>query len=288
MPWSIFTQGGGDPAAATWAQDLLQQASQEWGINVDTSGNEQFIFDWEKSEGGGGANNPLNQGPDPNDPSLTSTGQQYGGGAADYVSTTAGLKGSLDYLDMPAYSNVKLALEQNNPNAAAEGLWASPWAKSHYGYGANWNTSPFPGQSGPVVEYTTTAGKGAGSPAASLDPLNTFGTLGRVLAYIDGFLNPKVTAVHGIADLFGATNATLSAIATLVDRAVVVLIGTGFVYIGIKGLFGGGLRVVGAVQRQEEIGLARARNARLTAGRPLIVPQGATVVPPTGEPYGFG
>ena len=144
MAWSIFTQGGGPGAAAAWARAQLQLDSQQWGVNVDTPGNEQFVYDWELSEGGGGANNPLNQGPVPGAPQLTTTGSQYGGGAADYASIGAGLEGTLAYLDMPLYSGVKTGLEQNNPAAAKAALISSPWASSHYGGGANFATAPPP------------------------------------------------------------------------------------------------------------------------------------------------
>lgn len=144
MPWSIFTQGGGPGAAASWAQAQLQLDSQQWGTNVDTPGNEQFLYDWELSEGGGGANNPLNQGPVPGAPQLTTTGSQYGGGAADYASLGAGLEGTLAYLDMPLYSGVKTGLEQNNPAAAKAALISSPWASSHYGGGANFASAALP------------------------------------------------------------------------------------------------------------------------------------------------
>jgi hypothetical protein len=146
-PWSIFSQGGGDAAAVTWAQDLLT----EIGAPV-TAGNEQFVYDWEKSEGGGGQDNPLNQGDVPGHPELTYTGSQYGGGAAGYVSVAAGLQGAADYLAMPAYAGVKSALLANNPAGAEQALWASPWAGSHYGYGSAWNKSPLPGQAGAITE----------------------------------------------------------------------------------------------------------------------------------------
>src|SRR5215472_10686795 len=141
MPWSIFRDGGGPGAALTWAMDLLNRIGAP-----ATAGNKQFVYDWEVSEGGGGRFNPLNQGPVPGHPELTSTGQQYGGGAADYVSWQAGLLGASDYLHMPAYSAVLKDLRDNNPSQAEIDLWNSPWASSHYGYGAAWSHSPLPGK----------------------------------------------------------------------------------------------------------------------------------------------
>jgi hypothetical protein len=175
MAWSIFTQGGGDGAAATWADDLLSQASSAWGVNVDTPGNQQFVYDWEKSEGGGGVDNPLNQGPVPGQPQLTTTGSQYGGGAADFASVDAGLQGALDYLDMPAYSGIKTNLENNQPAAARAALIASPWAASHYGNGANFSTAPLPGQASAITDSS------ANLTGLNINPLDGFGIPGEII-----------------------------------------------------------------------------------------------------------
>lgn len=195
MPWSIFTQGGGQGAAVTWAQDELQLDSAAWGVNVDSPGAEQFIYDWELAEGGGGANNPLNQGPVPGHPELTTTGSQYGGGAADFASVQAGLQGTLDYLNMPAYSGIKAALEAGDPAGARSALIASPWAASHYGGGANFPTNPLPGQASAITGSPgppTTGGTPADATTtgASLNPVSdltgslktAFGYIGLVLA----------------------------------------------------------------------------------------------------------
>ena len=140
MAWSIFTDGGGGGAAVTWARDLLSQ------LGVPVSGvNVQFIYDWELAEGGGGRYNPLNQGPVPWNSTLTSTGSQYGGGAADYVSWAAGLQGAADYLHMSSYAGILAGLGQSDYWVTVSALVASPWAASHYGYGANWPNQPAPG-----------------------------------------------------------------------------------------------------------------------------------------------
>jgi len=141
MPWSIFTQGGGPGAAATWADDLLSEIGAP-----ATPGNEQLVYDWEVSEGGGGAYNPLNQGPVPGRPDLTTTGQQYGGGAADFAGWDAGLKGAAAYLSMPNFSAIKDALIGNDPAAARSAIIGSPWAASHYGGGSNFSDAPLPGK----------------------------------------------------------------------------------------------------------------------------------------------
>lgn len=152
MAWSIFTDGGGNGAALTWAVDLLRK------IGAPTSaGNQQMVYDWEVSEGGGGKYNPLNQGTDPSNPALTTSGNQYGGGAADYVSWSAGLQGAADYLAMPSFKGIADALRANTPAAARADLIASPWASSHYGNGASFSDSPVPGQASALAPAGGTA-----------------------------------------------------------------------------------------------------------------------------------
>lgn len=139
MAWSIFKEGGGDAVAVGWAMALLSAIGAP-----ESAGNIQFVYQWEKAEGGGGKYNPLNQGPVPGHPELTTTGSQYGGGAADYASWDAGIQGAVDYLNMGNYSSIKTALRNNDPDQAKHALWSSPWAASHYGLGADWPNVPTP------------------------------------------------------------------------------------------------------------------------------------------------
>lgn len=143
MAWSIFQQGGGDPAAVGWAHQFLKTIGAP-----ETPGNVEFIYQWEKSEGGGGKYNPLNTGPVSQHPEWTTTGEQFGGGAADYASWEAGQLGSAYYLEhyqQATYSKILSALRSDNPVSARQALWASPWAESHYGYGSNWSNATVPG-----------------------------------------------------------------------------------------------------------------------------------------------
>lgn len=131
MAWSIFREGGGDEVAVGWAKQLLQKLGAP-----QSPGNIQFIYQWEKSEGGGGKYNPLNQGAIPGHPELTTSGSQFGGGANDYASWDAGLQGAYYGIHMNNYKAVLAGLMANDPTAARLALWRSPWAASHYGYTA--------------------------------------------------------------------------------------------------------------------------------------------------------
>jgi hypothetical protein len=210
MAWSIFQQGGGQGAAVTWAKDFLSAL----GVSQSPA-NVQFVYDWEVSEGGGGKYNPLNQGPVPGQPQLTTTGSQYGGGAADFASYQAGITGAVDYLNMPAYSGVLAALKSSNYKAAEQALWASPWAASHYGYGASWSTATPPGAQ-PLAGGTAPDGTS---------------TTGLTIPGI-GSLSPSSIAsglLGGIASAFG-----VGSIKDMMERLGLIILGFALVIVGIR------------------------------------------------------
>lgn len=178
MPWSIFTQGGGASAALTWADDLLTKIGAPL-----SAGNKQVVYDWEVSEGGGGAYNPLNEGPDPDNAALTSTGPQYGGGAADYVSWAAGLQGAADYLAMPNFAQIADDLRANDPQQARSDIIASPWAASHYGGGTSFSDSAVPGSASALAGGAGTSIPGLAGSGAPF-PQWTFNTSTHVIGEV--------------------------------------------------------------------------------------------------------
>jgi hypothetical protein len=139
MAWSIFSDGGGSGAALTWAQQFLEAL----GAPLSAS-NITFVYQWEESEGVGGVYNPLNQGTVPGNSALTNSGDQYGGGAANYISWEAGIQGAVDYLHMSNYAGVYSALKAGDGSQAQQALFSSPWASSHYGYGSAWSSATPP------------------------------------------------------------------------------------------------------------------------------------------------
>lgn len=163
QPWSIFREGGGPSAALGWAESLLAAVGAP-----QTPGNIQFVYDWEVSEGGGGFNNPLNQGPVPGHPELTSTGQQFGGGAADFVSPAAGIQGAAAYLHMPNFLPILGALQRNDPAGARAALIASPWAASHYNGGSSFSSATVPAGLMPSSLIDAT-GLGGASTSSGVD-----------------------------------------------------------------------------------------------------------------------
>jgi hypothetical protein len=201
MAWSIFSQGGGEHVAVAWAVQLLASL----GLQA-TPDRLRFVYNWEKSEGGGGAYNPLNQGPVPGRPDL-SGGTQYGGGASDYNGWAAGLAGAVAYLNMPNFAPVLQALRAGSYQPMAQALWASPWAASHYMYGGTWNTNNYPLMSpaeiGGIITQTglnaapNAAAGGAGLPAGG--GTGNFG--GAPLTYTSGGASSTNPQVPGLNDI---------------------------------------------------------------------------------------
>lgn len=208
MAWSIFTDGGGKNTAKQWAESLLT------GIGAPvTPDNVQVVYDWEVSEGGGGKYNPLNQGPVPGHPELTTTGQQYGGGAADYASWQAGLTGAVDYLNMQSYVAVKQALKAGDATGARAAIIASPWAGSHYGGGSAFSHESLP--NGGAVD----ADFGVPTPWGTIDVPSP----GQTVSALAGSFNP----FKWLADLFKTDFKDLT------ERFALIVLGFGILIIGI-------------------------------------------------------
>lgn len=163
MAWSIFRQGGGPLVAKGWAEQFLTRL----GAPV-TPGNVQFVYQWELAEGGGGKFNPLNQGLVKGRPDLTTSGIQFGGGAADYASWDAGLQGAVYYLHLGHYKGVLAGLMNNDPVSARNALIASPWAASHYNYGKNWPASATAPGGAAVLPSTVDGASAAGNAVTNV------------------------------------------------------------------------------------------------------------------------
>jgi hypothetical protein len=221
MAWSIFTDGGGPEVAVGWAQQALRQI----GAPV-TPGNVQFMYDWQKAEGGGGKFNPLNMGPVPGQPTLTTTGQQFGGGAADYASWQAGLLGFQSFMNMSNYTSVRDSLIANKPAAARAALWASPWASSHYGMGASWPNDPVPGGS-PILPPATAATTAAqqGNPAncliqfGNVDPASNIPLIGGLFPNTSMCLMSKTEARAIMGTLIYVAGAGLLLVGAIIMAA---------------------------------------------------------------------
>jgi hypothetical protein len=254
MAWSIFSEGGGDGSAVTWAQDLLSKVGAP-----ESAGNVQMVYDWELAEGGGGEYNPLNVGPDPDDPGLALTGSQYGGGAADYGSWSDGLKATADYLSMQNFSDIQSDLQSNDPVQARNDLFNSPWAASHYGDGADFPDTAVPG-------------KGTALPK---DPTGNSPTSSTVLP---SWLNSALSFATGVNVNDDASTAKTDLV-SYAERGGLIIFGGILIIVGIFVLVRGPARTEGAVAGAATGGAAGAAfgAARKPSGNGSLARAGSRV-----------
>ena len=120
---------------ADWAELVLIYGG--WPV---TEQNVTVMLQWMREENGPdnwwNRNNPLNNG----------HGSGGGSGLGSYDSLVTAAEYAADnLLKRSFYSAIVAALEDGtSASAVAQAIWASPWASSHYGNGANWTTSPVP------------------------------------------------------------------------------------------------------------------------------------------------
>ena len=121
-----------------WAYDLLSRL----GNSSPTPATVRMVVEWTIAEDAGpGAfarNNPHNT-------TLCLPGRMTGAingdgacGVQGYATRADGLDATVLTLASPLYAEIVAALQANDPERAKQALWASPWAESHYGYGAAW------------------------------------------------------------------------------------------------------------------------------------------------------
>lgn len=209
-PWSIFTGPRGTTAPLIYAEGVLHDA----GAPI-TRSNVQFVYDWEKSEGGGGRNNPLNVGPVKG--YGATSGTQYGGGAANYASLTDSARAVAHELHTSTYAPVLAGLDRSTYEASAHALWASPWAASHYGYGTSWASTPVPQADLTGITWSEMSGLGAtydyakGTPHAGTKAASR-GIFGPLISWVDS----------------GAKRVGLIVFGAILIIAALVMLGRGF------------------------------------------------------------
>lgn len=108
------------------------------GNTSPTPATVQMIVQWTIAEDAGdGAfarHNPLNT----TQAGYNETHAINDDGVRGYATYADGLAATLQTLSYSYYVDIVAALRANDPDAARRALWASPWAASHYGYGASW------------------------------------------------------------------------------------------------------------------------------------------------------
>lgn len=125
-------------AAANWREQFAADVLARVGNERPSQEIINFIVEWTIAEDvGDGAflrNNPLNT----TQTSPDAEGSINDDGVKDYASYQGGLDATLQTLSYGYYTEIVASLQANDAEHARMALWASPWAASHYGYGADW------------------------------------------------------------------------------------------------------------------------------------------------------
>jgi murein DD-endopeptidase MepM/ murein hydrolase activator NlpD len=121
-----------------WALDLLARL----GNTQPTAEMVAMVVEWQQAEDSSDSahrrNNPLNT-------TLCMPGAMTGAingdgacGVQGYATWQDGIEANARTLEQDNFAGVRAALLANDAEGARQALWSSPWAASHYGYGANW------------------------------------------------------------------------------------------------------------------------------------------------------
>ena len=117
-----------------WAVDLLGRL----GNTQPSAATVAFLVQWSRAEdssdGAFARHNPLNT--TQSSGAVVSTINDDG--VRGYASYEDGMAATLQTLSYGYYTEIVAGLLSNDPERAKRGLFNSPWAASHYGYGASW------------------------------------------------------------------------------------------------------------------------------------------------------
>lgn len=125
-----------------WAKLVLVYGG--WPL---TEANVTVMVQWMREENGPdnwfNRNNPMNNG----------QGSGGGSGLGSYDTLDTAAYYAAENLQRSVYADIAAGLaDGSSATRTAQAIWASPWATSHYGNGANWTTTPVP-----VVEAPASA-----------------------------------------------------------------------------------------------------------------------------------
>lgn len=138
------------PIVAEAAPSAVADVRQAWAIDLLARlGNAQpsaeviaFMVQWSIAEDAGGdaiaRNNLYNT-------TLCLPGRMTGAingdgacGVQGYATWQDGIEATALTIEQANFARIRAALLANDADAARLALWESPWAASHYGYGASW------------------------------------------------------------------------------------------------------------------------------------------------------
>lgn len=140
-PVAVEASPAAAPAPSNTREQFALDLLRALGNAQPTPATVGMIVEWtiaeDDSDGAQRRNNPTN---------TTMCGHHQTGaingdgacGVAGYASYQDGVDATVDTLAGAAYVGIVAALRANDPEGARQALWASPWAESHYGWGASW------------------------------------------------------------------------------------------------------------------------------------------------------
>lgn len=132
------TQASAAPPTAGWREVFARDLLARLGNPAPTDATVAFVVEWtiaeDVSDGAAARNNPLNT----TQASAAETMTINEDGVRGYATERDGLDATVQTLGYGYYYRLVAALQANDPIDARQALWASPWASSHYGYGASW------------------------------------------------------------------------------------------------------------------------------------------------------
>lgn len=180
MP-DIDSSGGGNTRSAVWSALLLAKLSAPITLK-----NMEKLYTWATAEGqpGGSHYNPFN-----------TTFRGYGAtvgqaGISYYPTLYDGIDATAATLQSSSYSPIVQNLRSDGSfEDFSKAVWDSPWAGSHYGYGADWPSSlvtknPYPSWVGNMNGADVTQ---TNNNASSL---SLPGALGDLANAVEGVLDP--------------------------------------------------------------------------------------------------
>lgn len=97
-----------------------------------------MVVEWTLAEDSGGGAFARNNSLNTTQPGFSENATINGDGVKGYADWQSGLDAAVHTVTNGLYGDVVAALQANDAEGAKRALWASPWAGSHYGYGASW------------------------------------------------------------------------------------------------------------------------------------------------------
>jgi hypothetical protein len=122
----------------TWRYTFAQDVANRVGNTQPSQEILDFIIKWtiaeDSSDNAYIRNNPLNT----TQSGFNETHRINDDGVKGYATYADGLNATIQTLSYDYYTDIVAGIQLNDAERAKQGLFQSPWASSHYGYGTSW------------------------------------------------------------------------------------------------------------------------------------------------------